>query len=148
MHSTPCLFLSLPLGGEESIEVCAAGVALRVLHGEDVSQDVVALTAGFVLTHQLGLEEGGPTSLQSLHPSHVRLSRQSEKDEPNGNSVKENNESINHSVKMTSYLADSCYPGDLDFGVEVVLFGHLSEEEVDFVVISRRVAVRRLLYEG
>lgn len=77
------MFLLLPLGGEQSVEVCAAGVAWRVLHGENISQDVVALTAGLVLTHQLGLEEGGPTPLQRLHPSHVRLNRWGgEKDEP------------------------------------------------------------------
>lgn len=76
----PCLCLSLPLGGEKSVEVCAAGVPWCVLRGENICQDVVALTAGFVLTHQLSLEEGGPTSLQSLHPSHIRLNRQEETD--------------------------------------------------------------------
>lgn len=78
----PHLFLGLPLGSEQSIEVCATGVAWRVLCGENISQDVIALTTGFVLTHQLGLEKGGPTALQSLHPSHIRLNRQGEKDEP------------------------------------------------------------------
>lgn len=72
----PCLLLGLPLGGEQPIEVSAAGVAWRVLQGENIGQDVVALTARLVLTHQLGLEEGGPTSLQSLHPSHVRLKKE------------------------------------------------------------------------
>lgn len=78
----PCLFLGLPLGSEQSIEVCGAGVAWHVLCGENISQDVIALTTGFVLTHQLGLEKGGPTALQSLHPSHIRLNRQGEKDKP------------------------------------------------------------------
>lgn len=67
------MFLSSPLGGEEAVEVCAAGVSWYVLHGENVSQNVVALTAGFVLAHQLGFEKGGPTPLQSLHPSYIRL---------------------------------------------------------------------------
>jgi len=74
--SHACLFLRLPLGGEEPVEVGAAGIAGRVLRGEDIGEDVVALAARFVLTHQLGLEEGGPTSLKSLHPSHVRLDGQ------------------------------------------------------------------------
>lgn len=64
---------SSPLGGEEPVEVRAAGVSWAVLSGEDVFQDVVALTAGFVLAHQLRFEERGPTPLQGLHPSHVRL---------------------------------------------------------------------------
>lgn len=63
----------LPLGGEESIEVCALGVFRCVLRGKDISQNVVALAAGFVLAHQLGLEESGPSLLQSLHPSNVGL---------------------------------------------------------------------------
>lgn len=65
-------FHSLPLGGEQSVEECAAWIAWRLLC-ENICEDVVALTTGFVLTHQLGLEEGRPTPLQSLHPSHVRL---------------------------------------------------------------------------
>lgn len=65
--------LGLPLGGEQSVEVCAAGVARYVLCGENVRQDVVALTTGLVLAHQLGLQKGGPTALQSLHPSHIGL---------------------------------------------------------------------------
>lgn len=64
----------VPLGGEQSVEVCAAGVAWYVLCGENIRQDVVALAAGLVLAHQLGLEKGGPTALQSLHPSHIGLS--------------------------------------------------------------------------
>ena len=74
------VFCRVPLRGEQSVEVRAAGVARCVLRGEDIGQDVVALTAGFVLTHQLGLEEGGPTPLQSLHPSHIRLDGQGERD--------------------------------------------------------------------
>lgn len=72
--------LNLPLGGEQSVEVCAAGVSWCVLHGENISEDVITLTAGFVLTHQLGLKEGGPSFLQSLHPSNIRLNRREEKD--------------------------------------------------------------------
>lgn len=64
--------------------MCAAGVALCVLHGENISQDVVALTAGFVLTYQLGLEEGSPPSLQSLHPPNIRLNQHEDKDKPSG----------------------------------------------------------------
>lgn len=67
------LLTGLPLGGEESIEVCALRVSRCVLRGEDISQNIVALAAGFVLAHQLGLEESGPTLLQSLHPSNVGL---------------------------------------------------------------------------
>ena len=140
-----CLFLILPLGGEESVEVRAAGVAWCVLRGEHIGQDVVALIAGFVLTHQLGLKEGGPPSLQSLHPSHIRLR---EKETSGGNIIRANNGKINPSIKTLGYLADSCHPGDLDFGVELVFFGYLSEEEVDFVVIASRVVVCRLFYEG
>lgn len=115
--TSPQLFFSLPLGGKESIEVCAAGVALCVLHGENISQDVVALTAGFVLTHQLGFEEGSPPPLQSLHPSNIRLNGQEENDKPSGNSIKANKESINHSAMTLGHLADSCHSGDFDFGV-------------------------------
>ncbi|TNN58866.1 hypothetical protein EYF80_030876 [Liparis tanakae] len=124
----------LPLGGEEPVEVCAAGIAGRVLRGEDIGEDVVALAARFVLTHQLGLEEGGPTALQSLHPPHVRLDRQARW--VKGHVRRSIGRSIDRSVKTVWYLADSCHPGHFDFGVEVVLFGHLGEEEVDFVVVS------------
>lgn len=128
--------------------MCSAGVALRVLHGEDISHDVVALTAGFVLTHQLGLEESGPPSLQGLHSPDIRLNGQEQKDYSSVNSIRTNKESVSHSVTTLGHLADSCHSGDFDFGVKVVLFGHLSEEEVDLVVVSCRVAVCRLLYEG
>lgn len=49
---------------------------------------------------------------------------------------------------MGRYLADSCHSRDFDFGVEVVLFGQLSEEEVDLVVISSLVVSIRLFDEG
>lgn len=126
--------------------MCAAGVAWCVLRGEDIGQDVVALTAGFVLTHQLGLEEGGPAPLQSLHPSHVRLDGQGEKDLARQRT--HTRRSISDSVRTPFYLADTCHPGHFDFGVEVVLFGHFGEEEVDLVVVSRRVALLGLFYEG
>lgn len=67
--------LGSPLEGEKSIKVRAARVAWRVLRGEHICQHVVALAAGFVLTHQLRLEKCGPAPLQRLHPPHVRLNR-------------------------------------------------------------------------
>lgn len=89
-YQSPVACVSIPLGGKESVEVRAAGLALRVLHGVDVGQDVVALAAGFVLTDQLSLEKGRPPLLQSLHPSDIRLSGREDKDEPSGNSVEPN----------------------------------------------------------
>lgn len=37
LASCPWLLFGLPLGGEQSIEVCAAGVAWNMLHGENIS---------------------------------------------------------------------------------------------------------------
>lgn len=53
----------LPLRGEDTIEVCAAGVSWRVLFGKDISQNVKALATPSILTHQLSLKECCPASL-------------------------------------------------------------------------------------
>jgi len=104
-------FLCLPLGGEQSVEVCAAGVAWSVLLGENICQDVIALTTRFVFTDELGLEKSGPSSLQSLHPPNIRLKIQREF------SSVQANKKINNSVKMLCYLADPRHSWHFDFGV-------------------------------
>ena len=46
-----------PLGGEEAVELGAGGVVGVAAQREDVGEHVVALTAGPVLTHQLGRQK-------------------------------------------------------------------------------------------
>lgn len=51
-------------------------------------------------------------------------------------------------ITPSAHLAHPGHPGNLHFGVEVVLFGHLREEEVDLVIVSGGVVLGGLLYEG
>lgn len=51
-------------------------------------------------------------------------------------------------TRSSSYLTNPGNSGHFDFGVEVILFSHLSEEEVNFVIFTSRIVLLILLDEG
>lgn len=82
------------------------------------------------ITHQLKAE-----LLYNISPSHHKQSH------------KKTRETRKH-TRSSSYLADPGNSGHFDFGEEVILFSHLSEEEVNFVIFTSRIVLLILLDEG